>query len=359
MLCEACVADQTSCTAWVYGDDDGKSHCWLIKGSVGPACPSPQRTMGMLPPAPPHTVPSSELSLGPCASNDVTMSWTTIDGTIRVKERPGNANFSMCIDCNGCDVGSASHTWACDPGNANQRFITHALNGGSSVRFESASKPGVCLATALNGQTYETVAAACSSSDVRQQFEHRPDGQLAQPEAALGPIGCLSAAGMGCDAQRAAAAAGWPALLRPYCNMSKPIAERVEALVGAMALPDKLQNLGTGGSMDVPRLKISGPKFNEALHGVQANCAAQTAWPEFGGNNTGCPSSFPHGTAQGATFNRSLWSLIGGALSDEVRGFFNQGTYPIIMWSPTDVNMFRDPRWGRGQEHSIALYSIA
>ena len=55
---------------------------------------------------------------------------------------------------------------------------------------------------------------------------------------------------------------------------------------------------------------------SEALHGLgQAGCGATSFFPEFGGNNTGCPASFPHALALGSTFNRSLWGLIGDQIS--------------------------------------------
>ena len=189
----------------------------------------------------------------------------------------------------------------------------------------------------------------CSPTDPRQVFEQLgSSGQLSP--AARAPTGtqreCIGAMAVGCDEQRRAAKT-WPALLRRYCDTTVALDERVDALVEHMSLGDKLENLGTGASMDADTLKISGPRFNEALHGVEANCGIQTHFDAFSGINTGCPTSFPHGTALGATFNRSLWSMVGAALSDEVRGFFAQNLAPLVMWSPTDVNMARDPRWGR------------
>ena len=51
-------------------------------------------------------------------------------------------------------------------------------------------------------------------------------------------------------------------------------------------------------------------------------------------NNTGCPTSFPHGLALGATFNRSLWHAIGEAISDEARALHNQNNIAgLYLWS--------------------------
>jgi beta-D-xylosidase 4 len=56
----------------------------------------------------------------------------------------------------------------------------------------------------------------------------------------------------------------------------------------------------------------------------------------------------------GASWNRSLWTAVGEAVSDEVRGLYSQGSSigwesALFLWAP-NVNPFRDPRWGRGQE---------
>mmetsp|Transcript_64474 Transcript_64474/g.171924 ORF Transcript_64474/g.171924 Transcript_64474/m.171924 type:complete len:91 (+) Transcript_64474:2-274(+) len=56
----------------------------------------------------------------------------------------------------------------------------------------------------------------------------------------------------------------------------------------------------------------------------------------------------------GASWNRTLWAAVGTAVSDEVRGLYSQGSTPgweaaLFLWAP-NVNPFRDPRWGRGQE---------
>lgn len=84
---------------------------------------------------------------------------------------------------------------------------------------------------------------------------------------------------------------------------------------------------------------------------MEQDCGPSWHWDEFGGNSTGCPTSFPHGTALGSTFNRTLWVLIGAAIGAEARGFHNERSdKPLFFFSPADVNLARDPRWGRAQE---------
>jgi beta-glucosidase-like glycosyl hydrolase len=144
----------------------------------------------------------------------------------------------------------------------------------------------------------------------------------------------------------------------PFCDTTLSAEARAADLVSRMTLFEKGSNLGGaggwGGSAGVPRLGVppaAALQSSEALHGlVQASCGATRFWPEFGGNNTGCPASFPHALALGATFNRTLWGLIGDRISTEARAAFNTGhLIALWLWAP-DINLFKDPRWGRGQE---------
>lgn len=50
-----------------------------------------------------------------------------------------------------------------------------------------------------------------------------------------------------------------------------------------------------------------------------------------------------------ASFNTSLFYTIGKVVSTEARAMYNVGESGLTFWSP-NVNIFRDPRWGRGQE---------
>ena len=98
------------------------------------------------------------------------------------------------------------------------------------------------------------------------------------------------------------------------CDPTRPAEERARDLVSRMTLTEKGHNMGGdggwGGSSGVPRLGatsscLAGQKkgildSSEALHGLaQAGCGKPTYWKEFGGNNTGCPASFPHAQALG------------------------------------------------------------
>ncbi|KAI4301487.1 hypothetical protein L6164_034763 [Bauhinia variegata] len=130
----------------------------------------------------------------------------------------------------------------------------------------------------------------------------------------------------------------------PFCRVSLPISERVKDLIGRLTLQEKVSLL-VDNAAPVPRLGIKGYEWwSEALHGV-SNVGPGT---KFTGPFPAA-TSFPQVITTAATFNASLWEAIGRVVSDEARAMYNGGTAGLTYWSP-NVNIFRDPRWGRGQE---------
>ncbi|MUP46033.1 glycoside hydrolase family 3 protein [Gramella sp. BOM4] len=129
----------------------------------------------------------------------------------------------------------------------------------------------------------------------------------------------------------------------PYQNSSLSFEERAKDLVSRLTLEEKT-SLMFDVSQPVPRLGIR--EFNwwsEALHGY-ANNDSVTVFPE------------PIGMA--ASFNDELVHEVFSAVSDEARakyhhalrqGLGNKRFLSLSVWTP-NVNIFRDPRWGRGQE---------
>ncbi|TYI66975.1 hypothetical protein E1A91_D09G264900v1 [Gossypium mustelinum] len=129
-----------------------------------------------------------------------------------------------------------------------------------------------------------------------------------------------------------------------FCRTNLPIHVRVRDLLGRLTLPEKIRLL-VNNAIDVPRLGIRGYEWwSEALHGV-SNVGPGT---KFGGSFPGA-TSFPQVITTAASFNESLWERIGQVVSDEARAMYNGGMAGLTYWSP-NVNIFRDPRWGRGQE---------
>ena len=286
-----------------------------------------------------------------------------------------NNSLNTCIDTASSNWGTVIGTNPCQQGKAQQQFNILAgsssgggsSGGGPTVRFQSVSDTSVCLQVTNHSYLVPPVVEVkpCSAAEPFQQFAATADGTLRSPAAAASsPLpgvvddSCIAAAGFfDCFAQNAAVAEHGPlgaAWLRLWCDPSAAGEDRARALVDSLTLIEKVDNLGTGGSMSTPA--GSGPTWNEGLHGLEWGCGEQWHWDEFGGNNSGCPTSFPHGTALGSTFNRTLWGRVGTTISEEARGFHNIGNYPnpggdsLFFFSPSDINLARDPRWGRAQE---------
>ena len=127
-----------------------------------------------------------------------------------------------------------------------------------------------------------------------------------------------------------------------HLNPALPIAERVEILVSQMTLREKIAQM-LHKAPPIPRLDV--PEYNwwnEGLHGVA---------------RAGRATVFPQAIGIAATFNPALMAEIAEVISDEARAKHhqalrqgNRGQYfGLTYWSP-NINIFRDPRWGRGQE---------
>jgi beta-glucosidase len=127
-----------------------------------------------------------------------------------------------------------------------------------------------------------------------------------------------------------------------YLDPSQPIDVRVDDLVKQMTLEEKASQV-VNQARAIPRLQVPAYDWwSEALHGV-ANAGTATVFPE------------PIGLA--ATFDDSLIHEMAIVIGTEARAKHNQavkaGRRDIMegldFWSP-NINIFRDPRWGRGQE---------
>ncbi|XP_020235096.1 beta-D-xylosidase 1 isoform X1 [Cajanus cajan] len=129
-----------------------------------------------------------------------------------------------------------------------------------------------------------------------------------------------------------------------FCRTNVPIHVRVQDLIARLSLAEKIR-LVVNNAIAVPRLGIQGYEWwSEALHGV-SNVGPGT---RFGGPFPAA-TMFPQVISTAASFNQSLWREIGRVVSDEARAMYNGGQAGLTYWSP-NVNIFRDPRWGRGQE---------
>ncbi len=128
----------------------------------------------------------------------------------------------------------------------------------------------------------------------------------------------------------------------PFRNASLPIDERVNDLVGRLTLEEKVsQTIDRAAA--IPRLDIPAYNWwNEGLHGIA---------------RSGYATMFPQAIGNAATWDAPLVEQIGAVTSTEARAKYNDALrhdnhdryYGLTIWSP-NINIFRDPRWGRGQE---------
>ncbi|KAK6923880.1 Fibronectin type III-like domain [Dillenia turbinata] len=130
----------------------------------------------------------------------------------------------------------------------------------------------------------------------------------------------------------------------PFCNTSLSIPARAKSLISHLTLTEKIQQL-TDNASSVPRLGIPAYEWwSESLHGIAENGPGIS----FKGI-VNSATSFPQVILMAAAFNRSLWFSIASAIAIEARAMYNVGQAGLTFWAPV-INIFRDPRWGRGQE---------
>ncbi len=155
-----------------------------------------------------------------------------------------------------------------------------------------------------------------------------------RPIAPAAAVILLWAAGCGRSPQEAP--------MFPFQDPDRPLEERIDDLVSRMTLEEKVSQM-VHPAAAVERLGI--PEYNwwnEALHGVA---------------RAGRATVFPQAIGLAATFDDELMFRVATAISDEARAkhheFVRQGHRGIYQgltfWSP-NINIFRDPRWGRGME---------
>lgn len=127
-----------------------------------------------------------------------------------------------------------------------------------------------------------------------------------------------------------------------YLDLSRSFHDRAADLVSHMTLEEKAAQMQNTAPA-IPRLGVAAYDWwNEGLHGVA---------------RAGQATVFPQAIGLAATFDVPLMHEVATAISDEARAKYNEfvrqgshGRYEgLTYWSP-NINIFRDPRWGRGQE---------
>lgn len=130
--------------------------------------------------------------------------------------------------------------------------------------------------------------------------------------------------------------------MEKYKNTELSVGERAEDIVSKMSVQEQAEQL----KYDAPAIKKLGLSaynwWNEGLHGVA---------------RAGTATMFPQAVGLAAMFDDDLMYDVGSVIGDEARAKYNEfskhGDHDIYkgltLWAP-NVNIFRDPRWGRGQE---------
>ena len=137
------------------------------------------------------------------------------------------------------------------------------------------------------------------------------------------------------------AAQGWGEEF-PFQNAALPTEQRVADLVGRLTPEEKVSQMSMSAAA-IPRFGI--PEYtwwNEGLHGIA---------------RSGYATVFPQAVGLAATWDTSLMHSVGDTISTEARGKYADAIahgnhriyFGLTIWSP-NINIFRDPRWGRGQE---------
>ncbi len=133
-----------------------------------------------------------------------------------------------------------------------------------------------------------------------------------------------------------------PEIFYPFQNPDLSVEDRVNDLVDRLTLEEKIGQL----NYDAPAIeRLDIPAYNwwnECLHGV---------------GRAGKATVFPQAIGMAASWNTKLIGEIGEVISDEARAKYNKFQdlgktdiyYGLTFWTP-NINIFRDPRWGRGQE---------
>ncbi|RDL41531.1 uncharacterized protein BP5553_01510 [Venustampulla echinocandica] len=129
------------------------------------------------------------------------------------------------------------------------------------------------------------------------------------------------------------------------CDYEADPYERATALVKLFTFDEKIINT-QNKSPGVPRIGL--PRYewwSEALHGV-AGSPGVSFTPS---GNYSYATSFPQPITLGATFDDDLVHSIATVISTEARAFSNGNKSGLNYWTP-NINPYKDPRWGRGQE---------
>ena len=211
------------------------------------------------------------------------------------------------IGAGGCDPEQADdmHRWS---HNATDRTL------------RSVAYPTICLHAATARPMAPLIQKTCHSVGANGSYDPRDQWDLGA-EGAIRSVANASLCVDGGSALPPFVCSG-----QAFCDSGQPAAARVKDLISRMDLGEKT-------------LVLNG-------------CGASS-----GNGSTGCGTSFPHALALAATFNRTLWRMVGDAIGTEGRGLVNQGLSGMLNpWDP-DINLVRGAHSSRPSSNLRCLSS--
>lgn len=188
-------------------------------------------------------------------------------------------------------------------------------------------------------ESWLTSAALLVSAGVAQSLPYGQSNYSSQSQPDLTPqtVASLNLSFPDCS--------NGPLSANIICNVSANYIERAISLISLFTLEELINQTGSTAP-GVARLGLPNYQvWNEALHGLDRAIFA-------GGSEGGeydWATSFPMPILSMASMNRTLINQIGTLISTQARAFSNVGRYGLDSYAP-NINAFRSPLWGRGQE---------
>ena len=252
------------------------------------------------------------------------------DGTLRLLSG-GERGGGSCLEVEyGASAdGTLVQTYRCQPANTAQQW-TIQPNGSITSRNRAASCLGVVPPVA---PTAWVVQVTCSGA-ADQAWEvgaahhtlvHRASGLCLDAGSQIFPCTTPPFSGF------------------TFCNATAPHDARVADAVVRMTRAEKVQQTSVL-TASIPSLGLAPYMvWSEAEHGVGDSPGTSFVDP------TPAATSFPMAIVMAQSFNATLFSAVGAVIGTEGRAFSNGGNAGTTFWAP-NINVFRDPRWGRGAD---------
>ncbi|XP_065885783.1 uncharacterized protein [Dysidea avara] len=240
-----------------------------------------------------------------------------------------------CLDISNWskDNGANIYIWGCHPDDQpqNQQWSYNSTTYTITSKLNDKCVDGSAYGTSdgTNIQQWE-----CTGADNQKWMYNSTDGTF---HYGMDPTKCMDAGSSVTPCQGASVEK------LPFCDTTLDVAVRAKDLISRLQLSEKISQLATG-SAGVVRLSVPPYQWwSEALHGVAGSPAVR-----FNGQIPNA-TSFPQVINLGATFDMPLIYEMGKVISTEARAMYNQGQAGLSFFAP-NINLFRDPRWSRGQE---------